>query len=138
MRSAQTQATLRSTSLSRRMTTSKLLRGLAVVDALTGASALVVSSWLAEQVDVGVAPVRIAAALLVVLGIDTYLMADRPIMAKVRIVTEAVCVLLAIDLAVIGDPTGIGTALLVGTALWCSAAAVELTLAQRTRELVAS
>ena len=120
------------------MTTPKLLRALAVVDVLTGAGALLATSWLTEQVDVGVTPVRIAAALLVVLGIDTYLMADRPVMGTVRIVTEALCVLLAIDLAVIGDPTGIGTALLVGTALWCAAVAVELTLTQRTRELVAS
>ena len=120
------------------MTPARVLRGLAAVDVASAVGALAVSSWLADQLDVGVTPVRIAAALLLVLGIDTYLMADRPVMVKVRIVTEALCVLLAIDLAVIGDPTGIGTALLVGTAVWCAAVAVELTLSQRTRELVAS
>ena len=110
------------------MTAARLLRGLASIDVATGAGALLVSSWLADQVDVGVTPVRVVAALLVVLGVETYLLADRPVMTKVRIATEAVCSLLAVDLAIVGDPTGVGTALLVGTALWCAAVTVELVL----------
>ena len=120
------------------MTAAKLLRPLAVVDVASGAAALVASSWLADQVDVGVTPVRIAAALLVVLGVETYLLADRPVMAKATIAIEAVCALVAVDLAILGDPTGTGAALLVGTALWCAAVAVELALITRTRSLVAS
>ena len=120
------------------MTAPKLLRGLAVVDVASGAAALVAASWLADQVDVGVTPIRVAAVLLVVLGVETYLLADRPVMAKVTIAIEAACALLALDLAVLGDPTGTGAALLVGTALWCAAVAVELALVTRTRALVAS
>ena len=120
------------------MTAPKLLRVLAAVDVLSGVVALATSSWLADQVDVGVTPVRVAAVLLVVLGVETVLLAERPVMAKVRLVTEAACALLAIDLAVLGDPTSTGTALLAGTALWCAGVAVELALVQRTRTLVAS
>ena len=120
------------------MTTPKLLRLLAVADVLAGVGALLASSWLAGQIDVGVTPVRIAAALLVVLGVETYLMADRPATAKFNMAIEAVCAVLAVDLAILGDPTGAGTVLLVGTALWCAVAAVELALVQRTRTLVAS
>jgi hypothetical protein len=59
-------------------------------------------------------------------------------MAKVRIATEAICAVVAVDLAILGSPTGTGTVLLVGTALWCAAVAVELTLLSRPRTLVAS
>lgn len=118
------------------MTAQRLLRVLAVVDASTAVAALLVSSWLADQIDLRVTPLRIAAALLLVLGVETYLLADRPAMAKVRVATEAACTVVAIDLAFVGDPTGVGTALLLGTALWCSAIAVELALLQRSRRLV--
>jgi hypothetical protein len=70
-----------------------------------------------------------------VLGVETYLMADRPVLTKVRIGTEAVCAVAAVDLAVLGDPTGVGVALLIGTALWCAAIAVDLVLLQRSRQL---
>lgn len=120
------------------MSTPRLLRTLAVVDVVSGVAALVASPWLADQLDVGVTPVRVAAILLLVLGVETHLMAERPVMAKVRIVTEAVCAMVAVDLAVLGDPTSAGTALLVATALWCATVAVEVALVQRTRTLVAS
>ena len=120
------------------MTAPRLLRALGVVDSITAVSALLVSSWLAEQIDVPVTPLRVAAALLLVLGVETHLMADRPILAKVRIATEAVCALVAVDLAILGDPTGVGVALLMGTAVWCAAIAVELVLVLRTRTLVAA
>jgi hypothetical protein len=117
------------------MTTPRLLRLLAVVDVSTAVGAFLASSWLAVQVDVPVMPLRIAAALLLVLGVETYLMADRPALAKVRIATEAVCAVAAADLVFLRNPTGIGTALLIGTAIWCAAIAVELVLLQRTRQL---
>lgn len=120
------------------MTAARLLRVLGVVDSISAVSALLVSSWLAEQVDVPVTPLRVAAALLLVLGVETYVMADRPVLAKVRMASEAVCALVAIDLTILGDPTGIGAALLIGTAVWCAAIAVELVLMRRTRTLVAA
>ena len=118
------------------MTAPRILRVLAVVDASTAVGALLVSSWLAEQLDLPVTPLRIAAALLLVLGVETFLMAERPVVARVRIATEAVCTVIALDLAIVGDPTGVGTALLLGTALWCAAVAVELALVHRSRRLV--
>lgn len=118
------------------MTAPRLLRVLAVVDVSTAVGALLVSSWLADQIDLPLTPLRVAAGLLLVLGIETYLMAHRPAMAKVRIATEAVCTVIALDLAFVGDPTGVGMTLLLGTALWCATIAVELALLQRSRRLV--
>jgi hypothetical protein len=117
------------------MTAPRLLRALAALDAGTAFGMLVLSSWLGDQVDVGVTPIRVAAGVLLVLGVDTYLLAERPVMVKVRLVSEALCALLAVDLVVLGEPSGIGAAILLGTALLCAAVAVELALLTRTRAL---
>lgn len=115
------------------MTAAKLLRLMGAIDAVTGVTSLVLATWLAEQVDVGVTPVRIAAGLLLVLGIETFLLAERPVRAKATMAIEAACALLAIDLALVGDPTSAGMALLLGTAVLCAAFVVELALLQRAR-----
>jgi hypothetical protein len=115
--------------------TPRALRALGVADVASGALALVAASWLAGELDVGTAAIRIAGALLVVLGVETYLLAARPLMAKVTIAVEALSALLAVDVLVLADPTGMGQAILVATALWCAAAAVEVGLLQRARTL---
>jgi hypothetical protein len=115
--------------------TARALRVLGAADVASGAIALVAASWFAEELDVGVTAVRVVAAALVVLGIETISMADRPLMAKVSVAVEALAAVLAVDLLLTGDPTGTGTVVLAATALWCAAAAIEVAVLQRTRAL---
>jgi len=117
------------------MTAARVLKVLGVVDVASGAAAVVLASWLAGELDVSATALRLVGALLVVLGIETYTMATRPLMAKVSIVTEAISALVAVELLLAGDPTTFGTVLLVGTAVMCAAFAVELAMLVRTRTL---
>jgi hypothetical protein len=120
------------------MSAPKLLRALGVVDVGTGIAGLAAAGWFGDQLGLGATTIRIVAGVLLVLGVDTLLMADRPFMAKVAIVSESVSALAALDLALFGDATGLGLAILVATAIGCAAVTVELVLATRTRSLVAA
>jgi hypothetical protein len=112
------------------------LRTVGIVDVLSGAFAIADGSWLADELGVSAAAVRIAGAVLVLLGIDTFLLAARPVMAKVTAVVEALAALVAIDLIVMADPTGVGLGLLAATAAWCTAVAVRAAQLTRTATLV--
>jgi hypothetical protein len=99
---------------------------------------LVAAGWIGDQVDLGTMAVCLIGAFLVVLGIETLLMREKPVMAKLALAVEVVFALAAVDLAVLGDPTGVGVALLAGTALYGTAAAIELVLSTRSDTLVAA
>lgn len=103
-----------------------LLRFLGALDVVAGALALAAASWLGDQLDLGTTTVRIGAVVLALVGVDMIAMAARPFMARAAIVIEALGALLALDLLLLGDPTGTGTAILVATALASAVAAVEV------------
>jgi len=116
----------------------RVLRALGSFDVGSGALALVLASWLSDQLDLGIAAVRIVGVFLVVLGLDKVAFASKPAMARASMVIEALFALACIDVAVIADPTTIGTVLLVGTAAMCATVAVYLFTLQRTSSLVAA
>ena len=117
---------------------SRVLRLLGSFDAASGALALVLASWLSDQLGLGVAAVRIVGVFLVVLGVDKVAFASKPVMGRVSMVVEALFALACVDVAVTADPTTIGTVLLVGTAAMCAAVAAYLFTLQRTLSLVAA
>jgi hypothetical protein len=114
------------------------LRFLGGADIVSGVVALVDATWFAEQLGVSATAVRVVAALTVLVGVDTLVLAGRPIMAKVGTAIEAVVALAALDLAVLGDANGTGTVMLVAIAVYCTAAVVRLVSLQRTPDLVAA
>ena len=116
----------------------RTVRVLGAIDIVSGAVALVDASWLADQLGVAASTVRIAAVALLLLGIDNVLFAAKPLMARVNTIVEALVALAAVDLAILGDANGTGTALLVVTAVYCAAVAVRLVTIQRTPSLVAA
>jgi hypothetical protein len=120
------------------MTAPKLLRLMGIADITSAIPLLVAAGWIGDQVDLSTTAVRLVGALLVVLGVETLLMRDKPVMAKVALGIEVLFALAAVDLAVLGDPTGLGVAVLAGTALYGAVASIELALATRTRSLVAA
>lgn len=117
------------------MTADRLLRVLGIADVASGALALAAASWLAGELDVSTTAVRVAGAILVLLGIETFAMAAKPLMAKATVAVEAVAALVALDVLLLADPTTTGAVLLVATALWCAAVAIETALLLRTRDL---
>jgi hypothetical protein len=114
----------------------RVLRALGSLDVGSGALALVLASWLSDQLDLSTAAVRLVGAFLVVLGIDKIVFSSRPAMGRASMVVEAVFALACIDVAVIDDPTAIGMVLLVATAAMCAAVAAWLFTLQRTSDLV--
>ena len=114
------------------MSAATLLRTAGAVDITSGVVALTAAGWIGDQVGVSATIVRLAAALLVVVGVDTIWFADRAWMAKATIGIEAVAGLVALDLVLLGDPTRLGTALLLATAVCCAAVAVEAALLGRS------
>ena len=114
----------------------RVLRALGAFDAASGALALVLASWLSDQLDLGVGIVRIVGVFLVVLGIDKMAFAARPAMGRIAAGVEALFAPACVDVVATGDPTAIGTVLLVGTAAMCAAVAVWLVTLQRTSDLV--
>ena len=112
------------------------LRVLGSFDLASGAFALADASWLSKQLDLGATPIRVIGAFLLVLGVETLLLREKPVMGRVAMVVEAVFGLAAVDVALMADPTAIGTALLIGTALYCATAALWLFALQRTPRLV--
>jgi hypothetical protein len=117
---------------------SRVLRALGAFDIGSGVLALVLASWLSDQLDLGTSVVRGVGVFLVVLGADKVVFADRPAMPKLAAVVEALFALACLDVVVLDDPTTLGTALLVGSALGCAAVAAWLLAQQRTRSLVAA
>jgi hypothetical protein len=115
---------------------SRALRILGFLDLGSGVFALAEATWLADQVDLGVTAVRLIGVFLLVLGFDKVLFRDKPLMGRVSMAVEALFALACLDVAVMTDPTSIGTALLVGTAVLCASVAVWLFTLQRTRSLV--
>jgi hypothetical protein len=115
---------------------SRVLRSLGALDAASGALALALASWLSDQVDLSTAMVRIVGVFLVVLGIDKTAFSTRAAMGRTAMVVEALFALACVDVAVMANPTAIGTALLLGTAAMCAAVAVWLFTLQRTSDLV--
>jgi hypothetical protein len=120
------------------MRPAQILRVMGIADITSAVPLLVAAGWIGDQVDLSTTAVRVVGAFLVVLGIETLLLRDKPVMAKVALAVEVLFALAAVDLAVLGDPTGIGVALLAGTALYGAAASVELAMATHTKMLVAS
>jgi hypothetical protein len=116
----------------------RTLRVLGSLDIASGALALAAASWLADEIDLSTGAVRLIGVCLVVLGADTLLFAAKPAMGRVAMVVEALFALAALDVAVTGDPTAIGTAVLLGTAAVCAALAAHLFTLQRTSTLVAA
>ncbi|MEN3272306.1 MAG: hypothetical protein V7636_1067 [Actinomycetota bacterium] len=114
----------------------RVLRALGSLDIGSGALALVLASWLSDELDLSTATVRIVGVFLVVLGIDKVAFAAKPAMGRVATIVEALFALACIDVAVLGDPTALGTVLLVGTAAMCAAVAAWLFTLQRTSDLV--
>ena len=115
---------------------SRALRLLGTFDLASGAFVLVFSTWLSEQLDLGVTPIRLIGAFLLVLGVETLLLREKTVMGRVAMVVEALFGLAAINVAVMADPTTIGLAVLLGTAAYCAAAAAWLFTLQRTSPLV--
>jgi hypothetical protein len=120
------------------MTTPKILRVMGIADITSAIPLLVAAGWIGDQVDLSPSAVRVIGALLVVLGVETLLLREKAAMARIAMGVEIVVALAAVDLAVLGDPTGIGVAVLAGTALYGVAASVELGLATRTKVVLAS
>ena len=110
-----------------------ILRIAGTADVVSGVIGLTAAGWLADQLGAGTTVVRVGTVVLLVLGVETILLAARPAMAKATIVIEALAALGAIDLAVFGDATATGTALLVATAIYCAAIALRLFTDQRAR-----
>ena len=117
---------------------SRPLRTLGALDVASGALALALGSWLSDQLDLGVATVRVVGVFLVVLGLDKIAFASKPAMGRVAMVVEALFALACVDVALTADPTTIGTVLLVGTAAMCATVAGYLFTLQRTSSLVAA
>ena len=113
-----------------------MLRALGSLDVGSGALALVLASWLSEQLDLSVGAVRLVGVFLIVLGIDKMVFASRPAMGRVSMVVEALFALACVDVALFADPTIFGAVLLIGTAAMCGAVAVWLFTLQRTSDLV--
>ena len=109
-----------------------LTRVVAAGDLAAGLALAVAASWFGEQVDVATWIVRFVGIATLLLGVDLLLLRWRPIASRLAMVSEALFALLALDVLVLQDPTGIGTALLVATALYGAAMAIELALLQRT------
>jgi hypothetical protein len=117
---------------------SRVLRALGAFDIASGALALVIASWLSDQLGVGTGVVRGVGVFLVVLGADKVVFADRSGMPRVAAVVEGLFALACLDVAVTAEQTTIGTVLLLGTVAGCAALAVWLFAQQRTRSLVAA
>ena len=116
----------------------RVLRALGSLDVASGALALVLASWLSDQLDLGTATVRIVGVFLVVLGVDKIAFASKPAMGRVAMIVEALFALACVDVAVTADPTAIGMVLLLGTAAMCATVAGYLYTLQRTSSLVAA
>jgi len=114
----------------------RALRALGSLDVASGALALALASWLSDQLDLSTGAVRLVGVFLVVLGIDKIAFSSRPAMGRIAMIVEALFALACIDVAVVDDPTGFGTVLLVGTAAMCAAVAAWLFTLQRTSDLV--
>ena len=111
------------------------LRVLGAVDVASGAAMLAAASWFGDQLDLGTNVVRVIAAVTLVLGIETLLMQNKPAMGRIAMVIEALVAVAAVDLAILGDPTGTGTAMLAVTAVtavYGVVAAVRLFTRQRS------
>jgi hypothetical protein len=117
---------------------SRVLRGLGALDIGSGALAVLLASWLSDQLDLGAATVRLVGVFLVVLGVDKVVFAAKPAMGRVAAIVEALFALACVDVALLADPTAVGTVLLAGTAAMCAAVAVWLFTLQRTSSLVAA
>jgi hypothetical protein len=114
------------------------LRVLGAVDVVSGAAMLAAASWFGDQLDLGTNVVRVIAAVTILLGIETLLMQKRPAMGRVAMVIEALVAFTAIDLAILREPTGTGTAMLAVTAVYGVVAAITLFTQQRSPALVAA
>lgn len=112
------------------------LRVLGTLDIASGALVLGTSTWLAGELDLGVTPVRLIGAFLLILGIEKVVLRDKPVMARISMAVEVVFALAALDVALLADPTAIGIALLVGTAAMCAAIAAWLFTLRRPSSLV--
>jgi hypothetical protein len=108
------------------------LRFLGAMDVVSGVVALAAASWLGDQLDVSTTVVRVAGVALLVLGAETLALSDRRVMATTTAVVEGAVALVAVDLAILGDPTGVGTALLLATAAYCATAAVRVARLRRS------
>lgn len=108
-----------------------LLRIIAVGDVVGGALLAVFATWFGDQLDVASPVVRFVGIAAVVLGIVLLRLQPCARTARLAMVTEALFALLAVDVLVLADPTGLGVALLVATALYGAAMAVELFLVNR-------
>jgi hypothetical protein len=116
-----------------------LVRIVAAGDIAGGLLLAVAASWFGEQLDLATPTVRFVGIATLVLGADLLLLRCRPIGAKVAMVTEALFALLAVDVLLLADPTGLGAAMLVATALYGAGMAVELAvLTRRTAVPVAA
>jgi len=103
-----------------------LLGVLGIGDLASGTFALVDAAWLGRQLDLGTTAVRLIGAFLLVLGAEKVLLRERRTIARVSIVVEALFGLAALDVALMADPTTLGTAVLIGTAVACEAVALTL------------
>ena len=110
-----------------------VLRVLGVADVASGLLALAVAPWLGDQLGVDATAVRLAAALLVVLGVETVVLAGRRAMATATVVAEAACAFLMLDVVVLADTTRTGAVIALGLAAWCAAVALRVAMLQRSR-----
>jgi uncharacterized protein YjeT (DUF2065 family) len=111
---------------------STLVRIVAAGDVLGGLALAGAASWFGDQLDLATSTVRIAGLVTLVLGVDLLWLQAKPFATRVAMVTEALFALLAVDVLVLRDPTGVGTGMLVATALYGVAMAVELALLHRS------
>ena len=114
----------------------RAVRALGSLDVASGVLALVLASWLSDELDLSTATVRIVGVFLVVLGVDKVAFASKPAMGRVAMIVEALFALACVDVAVLADPTAFGMVLLVGTAVMCAAVATYLFTLERTSDLV--
>jgi len=116
----------------------QVLRALGTVDVASGAIALGAAPWLSDQLGLSVTAVRVVGVFLVVLGVDKIVFSARPAMGRVAMVVEALFAIACIGVAAVADPTALGAALLLGTAVLCAGVATWLFTLQRTPALVAA
>jgi hypothetical protein len=114
-----------------------LVRVIGAGDVVGGALLALAASWFGDQLDLATSTVRIVGVVTLVLGVELLWLQAKPIAAKVAMVTEALFAFLAVDVLVLQDPTGLGVAMLVATALYGAVMSVELAVLGRRRTTTA-
>jgi hypothetical protein len=108
-----------------------LVRVIGAGDVVGGALLLLAASWFGEQLDLATSTVRIVGVVTLVLGVDLLWLQAKPLAARLAMVTEALFAFLAVDVLLLADPTGLGVAMLLATAVYGAVMSIELAVLGR-------